>query len=406
MKKYIDEINIIKKFMNDIEHIKYHDFKKINFDFYNTNFEKILFYISKSFISDNFEELFSRVNNEVLETVFEEKVILNPELDHYSSKSIYLFNNQHFVISDTMKVDLNYAYKIIRNNLCHFCYTIKDNIVYIEDRNTNEHIEFSIASLHLLLRDTLCTYGQSHIKGAYEYLSLLNMNYMLKIQNITDNMIPPAFLVDRIVSYCKDNNLLFLKSNKVVNEMMKYIKGIGNYYVRKIPYDENIFKKANINRISNQVELDMYMCAFDDVKRAGITYNKITDILFALKNNDIDFLNNIPDRYYSIISNTVFISYMSLVFDDYFIKDFEGVINTDLFYEKPNVINHDIPRKFRNSLAHSRYRFENIFDSSKGIIIEFWDEYKNTINFKCKITKNNACILIDEYISEVNKEKQ
>ena len=42
-----------------------------------------------------------------------------------------------------------------------------------------------------------------------------------------------------------------------------------------------------------QEELDMYMCAFDDVKRAGISYRKITDLLFLLKTRDMNGIHGI-----------------------------------------------------------------------------------------------------------------
>jgi hypothetical protein len=57
-----------------------------------------------------------------------------------------------------------------------------------------------------------------------------------------------------------------------------------------------------------------------------------------------------------------------------------------------------VPIKLRNSLNHARYKFYDILDDSKGIVIEFWDQDKNEINFSCKITKENALKLIKKYL--------
>jgi len=403
---YLEGIATVKHFLDDIGLISQKKYSAIDLDFYKNNFEKLLFYISKSFLSDNFDELFYNLDDESINTVFNEGIRLNKFLDKHSDLAIYLSTHQCCKLPKRLHDDPMLGYRVvIRNALCHYRYKLNKDRVIFEKVEFNEGAEISVASLAVLLCGTLASYGQSRKKGAYDYWPLLdrygNGSFLIMIKNIDDNTIAPADLIvwsQQILG--KRQTIDASLSRKFIDYVKGYAPNFGRYYIKKINFDQTIMKKAKINRVSNIEELNLYMCAHDDIKRAGIAYSTLTRVLFALSNNDIDSIEDEIGSLGPILSNTVFISYMSLVFDDLFARDFNGTIKSGLFIEKPKVEDKSIPWKFRNSLAHSRYRFENIFDSSGKIVIEFWDEDKNGINFECKITKENATTLIEDYLAQ------
>lgn len=409
--KFLEGIENVKRFLSDIELLSSASYDDIDFDFYKNNYEKLLFYMSKSFLSDNFGELFEKLDEEVARTVFNDK-----QGEAIDSPLVRYITERHYcriprrLLADPMK-----AYKVIvRNYICHYDYSFDKDRVVFKSVDFDRDAIMSIASIVNLVVATLSSRGRSTKKGAYEYYSLLsereNQSILFKIQNTQDNILAPSSVVihfdhDLKLSgkkyFINSSPRLFNAFKRTLLDTFKYAANIhGHYYIRCEDFEFETMKKAHISGVSNKTELDLYMCAHDDIKRAGITYNMLLDIIFKLRDKDIKGLREIDSRYYPVLLNTVFISFMSLVFDDLFAKNFCGVIDSGLFIEKSDIKDKDIPRKFRNSLAHSRYHFEDIFNASNGIIIEFWDEDDKGINFQCKITKKNAEKLIDSYLAQ------
>lgn len=407
---YIDGITTVKHFLDNIDLLSAGKINKIDLGFYKNNYEKLLFYISKSFLSDNYDDLFSKLDPEVSDAFFNDKTFLNPDTDTYSPISIYLSEQKYCKMPDRFHMDPMNAYKVIvRNALCHYAYRMKGNRIIVNNVNFDEGAEISIASIVGLLKYTLSSYGMSTKKGAYDYFYLLSpvegQSRMILIKNLEDNQQAPTMIVEYLVHFLDKEGLRReVQSPKVFIDFLKRIvANFGNYYIREFSFRPDIMKKAGIFRVSSRKELDLYMCAHDEIKRAGIAYNMLLDLIFRLRDGEIASLYEDYDSFYPILSNTVFISYMSLVFDDLFARNFDGTINSGLFVERPSIKDKDIPWKFRNSLAHSRYRFENIFDSSMGIVIEFWDEKDGIKNFECKITRENAIALIDDFLAQISK---
>lgn len=401
--KFLEGIKIVKRFWGDIELLSSASYGDIDFDFYKNNYEKLLLYISKSFLSDNFGELFENLDDEVARTVFNDMQGENSDCPLLQ----YITERHYCKIPKRLLDDPMLAYRvIIRNKLCHYEYDFDKDRIIFQNVDFDKDAVISIASIVNLLKATLSSRGQSTKKGAYEYYSLLsnreNQSLLIRVQNTEDNILSPSSVV---IHFDHDLELSGFKNKissptKLLNAFKRAANIHGHYYIRNEDFELETMRKAHISRVSNKNELDLYMCAHDEIKRAGITYNMLLDIIFKFRDKDLDGLKEIDDRYYPVLLNTVFISFMSLVFDDLFAKNFSGVIDSGLFIEKSDIQDKDIPRKFRNSLAHSRYRFEDIFNASNGIIIEFWDEDDKGINFECKITKRNAEKLIDSYLAQ------
>lgn len=405
---YLEGIATVKQFLNDIDLLSENKVVDINLSFYKKNYEKLLFYISKSFLSDNYDQLFYNLDPEVADAVFNNKTFLNPEIKKYHSISLYLNERKYCKMPERFHNDPMNAYKVIvRNALCHYNYKLKDDRVIIDKVNFEEGAEISIASIICLVRDTLSSYGMSTKKGAYDYCCLLspieNQSKMILIKNLKDNEQAPSLIIKNLNYQLKKQGLkqIRISPKKLMIFLKQFVAQFGDYYVKVLSFKPDIMRKANLFKISNRKELDLYMCAHDDIKRAGIAYNILLNLIFKLRDGKTESLSHLTD-FYPILSNTIFISYMSLVFDDLFTKKFAGNINSKLFIQKTEIEDKDIPRKLRNSLAHSRYRFEDIFDSSKDIVIEFWDEKDGIKNFECKITKENALTLINDYLVQLS----
>lgn len=418
-KDYQSGIDILKQFMDKVYKISNN--KKDNTEedllFYVSNYYEILFYLSKSYLNDNFADLVEQIDENLVKDVFTGNITKN---NFYKDCFIHdneqiieeLIKNQYFQLPSTMLNNISETFRLIRNYLAHFNYIIMNNMVIIDlkEKDIKKYnintISFSIESLTILILATLSNQGQSYSKDAYDYYTLafyenfsnkINIEHsvILKISNNSNNN---KYTPLNITKYITNQNITQL------DDVINITKILGKYKITKIDFDRNIINKLdyellNINNSQNFINL--YMSCFDDKRRATISYKFALGILYLLVNGREEEIYSIYKNYFKIINNTLFICYMSLVFDDYSIEK-NGVVNESLFkelnfYRK----NENIPRKFRNSLAHARYRFDDILDDSKGIIIEFWDEKDKVINFKCKITKENALLLIDKYVESL-----
>lgn len=405
-KEYRKGIGVVKHFLDDIELLSDKNYDRIDFGFYRDNYENLLFYISKTLICDNYDKLSDEVNFKFIDAMITSEGLDKPSKSGwaFSSPSKYIDDHLYCKIPERLLNDSKNTFRVIRIALCHYNYSIANGIVTLKevDRNSNAYI--SIASLVGLLRGTLLNFGCSNKKGAFHYYRFLNPtegeSCYFKIENISDNVVPPA----EIVKGFKYREKIWGKpasAKECLKEMRVISDKIGRYYIKKEKYDRKIMEKAKISDVSTDEEYFLYLCALEDAVRAGIVYECLIDLIFALRDKTIKERATFFRRFYSIFSNTIFITYMSLVFDDLFARNFDGMINSDLFIKKPEIEDKSIPWKFRNSLAHSRYAFDNIFDSSKGIIIEFWDENNGSKNFECRITKENAMKLIDDYLAQI-----
>lgn len=183
--------------------------------------------------------------------------------------------------------------------------------------------------------------------------------------------------------------------------LKKLVSSFGSYYIKREKFDDEIVNKAGLAGIYTDEQYFLYMCAYDKTIGAGIIYDSLISLIFSIRDKKIEEMSDFFSYFYPILSNAVFICYMSLVFDDLFSRNFNGTIDSGLFIQKTEIEDKKLPWKFRNSLAHSRYYFENIFDPSEGIVIEFWDEKNGNKNFECQITKKNAEKLIDQFLSQM-----
>lgn len=407
---YLEGISLVKHFLDDIIFLSREEYDEIDFSFYDDKYEKLLFYISKSLLSENFDELFANIDVRQAKATFNnklEEVNLGIPL---SSASKYMIDHQYCKMPKRFSDDPILAYKfIIRNSISHYEYKLKEDRVVIDrmffEENLPVYAEFSVATLMALLRNTLSSFGSSNKKGAYHYYRFLNpqvgKSCYFKIVNLEDNIVSPAD-VAKAFAY---REKIYGRSPSA-SSYRKYLDEIakitGRYYIKREDFDKCIMEKAGISSIDTVEDYFLYMCAYDGAMRSGIVYDTLIDLVFSLRDKTIKDRFDFFSRFYPILNNSIFILYMSLVFDDLFTKDFNGTINSGLFIEKSELEDKDIPRKFRNSLAHSRYYFENIFDSSEGIIIEFWDEKNGIKNFECKITKKNAETLINQYLSQIS----
>ncbi len=403
--EYFKGIAIVRQFLDDIELLSDKKYDEIDFDFYEKKFEKLLFYISRSFLSSNFDELFYNLDDEVPKTIFNQTGFLNPKVKNYSALTKYLFEHQYCKMPERLLQDPILAYKVIRNMLCHYEYKIVGDKIIFEKVDFDKNAEISVASMVKLLQETLTSYGKSTKAGAYDYWPVLSStegkSCMFLIKNLEDNIAPPSSVITHLSYELKKNELKTIPSTNSFYIFLKEMANhLGRYYIKKVCFNQETMEIAGISKISNHDDLDLYMCAYDRIKRTGIMYNMLVDILFSLHNQSTNHLHDEYNRFYSILSNTVFISYVSLIFDDSLAKNFNGIVDSNLFTKKTAVQDKDIPRKFRNSLAHSRYCFKNIFDSSGKTMILFWDEESGERNFKCEITKKNLLKFIRDCLAQ------
>ena len=409
-KDYLDGISIVKHFLGDIDALIANKHSQINFDFYKQNYEKLLFYISKSLISDNFDELFFNIDLGQAKGVFTNDLapIMIPGFKP-SAPSEYMNKHAFCDMPSRFSEDPKLAYKfIIRDSICHYDYEIKGDRIIIDkifyEENLPVHVEITIASLMALMRNTLSSFGSSRNEGAYHYYRFLNPRFgdscYYKIVNLRDNKLSPSDfakgLIYREKMYGKPESPS--RCSKYIKELAS---SLGSYYIKREKFDDEIVRKAGLSSVSTDEQYFLYMCAYDRNMGAGIIYDALVSLIFSIRDNKIDEMSDFFDKFYPVLSNAVFICYMSLVFDDLFSRNFNGTISSNLFIHKTEIEDKKLPWKFRNSLAHSRYYFENIFDPSEGIVIEFWDEKNGIKNFECKITKKNAEKLIDQFLSQM-----
>ena len=418
--KGIIECEVFYKFMDYIHKLS-KDEKLCNLSiddllFLIANEKEILFYLSKSYINDNFIELLEQVDIELI------KEILSGQAVDVFSKNCFivnndiitnsLLNNQYFNISQKLFDNPIYALEIVRNNLSHFNYMVLFNTVIIDDKIKKEKLEFTVDSLILLLLAAFSNQGQSYKKGAFDYFVIEN-NIISIINKDDENQYTPYDMkleiknaFEEAVRRYKCNYTI----DKFLEDTKKLLNEYGNYEIKVEAIDTKILKKLKIEKINTQEDMNLYVSYIDNIRCATISYKLIITMLHLLTSGKMAIYYNEFKKYFPIINNTLFISYMTLVFNDYMVHDCEGFIE-DVFeyidneYKKIPKIK-KVPIKLRNSLNHARYKFYNILDDSKGIIIEFWDQDKNKINFSCKITKENTLKLIKKYLETLRiKEK-
>lgn len=420
-----ESTTLLKHFLDDTSSFCRGEFSKIDYSFYKKNRAKLDFYITKSFLNENFDELFEKSNLILPKYIFENNLgeartldanekyqlckIIGDEQDKKFNPSKFISSKDYCKMDTRFSSDPKLAYKLIRNSLSHFEYRIQDDRIFIEKEYYNENrmfnCEISVSSLATLVASTIGLPSFSCKKGAYDYIPFASATYpqnsfFVKIQNIDHNPFSPGHFHQIYASVPRTA----INHNHIIKDI-KYKLSLSplkcNFYVKAVYPDKDVLKKAGLSKITNSSDASLYLCALDERIQSGGVYIMIHDLIsdLACYSDKIDF-----SRYKALmplINNTVFISFMTIVFDDYFIHNFNGKLNPDLFIEKTGVNITDIPRRLRNSLAHSRYRFDNIFDSSKGIIIEFWDEKNGEKNFECKISKENAQKLTSDYLGSI-----
>ena len=404
--EYRKGIRIVKHFLDDVELLSQGKYSRINFSFYKKNYENLLFYISKTLICDNYDKLSPEINLEFIGAVVTNEGIDKPTKSGWAitSPSKYIDNHLYCKMPERLLSDPRNMFRVLRIALCHYKYVVANGIVTLNGVDCDNDAEISIASLIGLLRGTLLNPGNSYKKGAYHYYRFLNPfegeSCFFRIENLTNNLISP---ID-IAKAFKYRELVWGKPvspRECLRQMRELSSLNGNYYIKREKFDKTIMKKAHISSVSTDEDYFLYLCALEDSTRAGLIYEGLIDLIFSIRDMTVKKRASFFGRFYSLFSNTLFITYMSLVFDDLFSRNFDGTISSGLFVDKPSIEDKNIPWKFRNSLAHSRYSFEDIFNPSKGIIVEFWDEDKGVKNFECRITKENAMKLIDEYLKQV-----
>lgn len=411
-KKGIFECEEFYKFMNYIYKLskdeKLCDLSTDDLLFFIANEKNILFYLSKSYINDNFIELLEQVDIELIKEILSGKAYdVFTENCFFIDNDIItndLLNNQHFEISPKLFDNPIYALGIVRNNLSHFNYDVEVDKVVIDDKIKKEKLVFSVDSLILLLLAAFSNQGQSYKKGAFDYFVVGN-NIVSIINKDDENQYTPYDMKLEIQSSFEKA----IRINKCVYTLDEFLEDAtnilneyGNYEIKVETIDTKILKKLKIEKINTQEDMNLYVSYTDNIRCATISYKLIITMLHLLTSDKMAIHYNEFKKYFPIINNTLFISYMTLVFNDYMVHDCDGFIE-DVFEsidEEYKIIPKikKVPIKLRNSLNHARYKFYDILDDSKGIIIEFWDQDKNEINFSCKITKENALKLIKKYL--------
>lgn len=409
--KYKNDILLIQKFIKDVDELStYNDHRA----FYTEDeFWQLLLLLSRGFLNNNFHKLFSSINKEYTESA----LLGTTELDNFTDNCFpynrneiltKLISNQYIRINDLNK---NYqkVFKTIRNCLSHYSYEIKNNIIIINPPN-NKEIEISIASLVIVLLATLSNCGQSTKKGMYDTALMVINNelYETRVTNKIDSQeITPldvtlqlqmvsalcqiTFNSLNIHSISKNDIIEAIKKTTNSEEKILEIKAVDTKIENAI---YNYCEKINYKKLDNQDFTNLYFIIEDDVKRATILYKYITEIIYSYYKGTK--LSESISFYLPIIKNMLSIIYANIVFCDYAYKQ-KSTIEPNLFkYIKPENYT-KIPRRIRNSIAHCRYRFEDITNPSSNIIIEFWDGNEEKIDFECEITKGNFLKLTNEY---------
>ena len=212
-KDYQSGIDILKQFMDKVYQISNN--KKDNTEedllFYVSNYHEILFYLSKSYLNDNFADLVEQIDENLVKDVFTGNITKNhfyKDCFIHNNEQIIeeLIKNQYFQLSSTMSNNISETFRLIRNYLAHFNYIIMHNkvIIDLKEKDIKKYnintISFSIESLTILILATLSNQGQSHSKDAYDYYTLafyenfsnkINIEHsvILKISNNSNNNI-------------------------------------------------------------------------------------------------------------------------------------------------------------------------------------------------------------------------
>ena len=406
---YLKDISIFKDFIKHINNLD-------NLNYNKENFWHLLLLLSRSYINDNFHKMFELVNTDYLARIFSGTVTREDYFDNTfttnNEEILKLLLNNQFINITPNNNNYKELFKTIRNHLSHYNYKFENNIISFYDNKLNINISFSIASLCLILLAGLSNKGQSNRINSSDS-SILRTNNLpseITVTNQIDyNEITPLELIHIIRNDLIVPLFIIIKSeitnipneelpieilkrtlpdliseygyNIKINPINSHIREQINNYLDK--YDFNI----NDNQYNN-----IYHIIIDEIKRSTISYKLFIEILYH-KNN----LNNFKE-YLPILQNQIIIDYLNIVFCDYAYKQ-QNILSNEFFeYLNPNK-KENIPQKLRNSLAHCHYRYQDITNSSSDIIIEFWDEQNNKINFECKIKKGKIEKLIEAYIN-------
>ncbi len=419
-KKYLKDVLCFESFINDFNIIE----NNSNIKYDNLQFWRLVFLLSRSYINDNFHKMLELVNQDYLELIFSGNVKIDDFKDTTfptNNEEILklLIDNHYFKISTNTK-DYIYFFKIIRNHLSHYNYELNNNIIIIN--YDKKSISLSIATLVLIVLATLSNVGQSKKIYSYDFsLSLLG-NYLFetKVINLIDNNnITPLDFISYSVPVIINNLLLILnnydenaentpkdeleiiKIEKIREAFPEVCKSFGYEAKLSIPDDiittkvEN-YLQDNGYEMNEDIKLysNLYSMLKDDIKLATISYKLFIGILFSIFQG-----NRISSPYkvfFPILKNLITINYLNIVFCDYATNNNKNISNELFDYINPED-EKNIPHKMRNSLAHCHYKFQDITKNTSDIIIEFWDEQKGIINFKCKIKKENVYKLINNY---------
>lgn len=430
----IENFKCFVKVVKDISKNKFVNEEKINM--IKNNYYELLISLCTTYMTDNMEELYKQCNKEWVNNIFfnhETKDEYVDDLFYDDTNQIldFLVKNQYFSKNDLLLKKPLKAIEIIRNHLAHYNYNLNGNLISFNDNEDNfkfGSLSFSVESLILLEISILSTNGQSFMKGSYDYLYLTayeQKNFfivpeeyrMLKIIKMNDKEdIMPTYLKKSLQT--KNND--FLKDKKYENEIEKlrndlvnnYNSFINNRLIDGFKYEIYELNTDIINRIKS-INKDLmkfdkskkfctiYSCTIDDIRRSTIAFQKIIHILHLIMDDKVNSIYTVYSDYFKIINNSLYICYMALVFNSVFAYNFD--LMQDYIISKHFNVEEGkkISIKFRNSLMHCRYRFNDILDDSNGITIEFWDENKGKKNFECEITKGNSKDMIDNYIKYI-----
>lgn len=417
---YYNDVKTFDKFINNLQIIDYSIFDE-------KDFWHLLLLLSRGYLNDNFHKIFDMVNEIYLEQVIFCSVTID---DFYDNTFLYnnyeilniLINKQHFKI-DPYISDYKKIFRIIRNHLSHYNYKYEKDLITFEEKEDNITISFSVSTLVLLLLATLSNVGQSNKIEAYENF-ILDLQYntvdIKAINNVNQNIMTPLELIrsEELVQYIncianytrelcdlpeEEKEVVFIEILRTL--LSDYGKQHG--YIFNIDFlDSNvidsIYKAWKKNPQMGDVDIfkNIYNMLKDNIKCSTISYKIFVDLLYrmCISKSKIDDY----DSYMPILKNLIIINYLNIVFCDYAIKRNTSLSNE--FFEYLEPISCDkIPSKIRNSLAHCHYKLDDMLEESSDIIIEFWDEKKNVINFKCKIKKNKVNSLIENYIKFIVK---
>ena len=395
---YFADVELFKEYMNDFS--SYDCGKKIEYS--KEKFWHLLFLISKSYLNDNFHKLFNMVNDDLLEKVFTCTLHIGDyfedafPIDNNSILELFL-SNQHFNVDNNFN-DYKKLFKIIRNHLSHYNYEFENNIIKFYSYDYKLHVSFSVATLVLILLASLSNIGQSKKINAFETF-MLRLNddvYEVVVRNkILNNELTPNDVSRNIVKPLLSNTFRGKKESDL-EKIEGYLCSIlfpnilkeTGYEVKINRFDKSIMEiiakyLGEIEEIEEQEFINLYQMINSSIKMSTISYKYLITILFGFFTNKRDYYKEFS-LFIPLMNNELIICLLNIVFCDGVARKYNNVSDYLFQQIKPRKIA-SIPWKMRNSLNHCHYKFQDITNDDSDVMVEFWDENENVINFECKI---------------------